>query len=160
MDYNHEDQGETFDKATGAPVGHKPPKPIVIKTDDGSVELVQTNEGDERQFKRRSRYGKVTIVKMKDYAVLLDGKKVGRVFQGEQTFERKTPGRTYVNARWTNVRWFFELDKDPAFRTKYGERRSTDRETRKDAVESMLRWRARRLDDAAKLDPGQEFVDA
>jgi hypothetical protein len=45
MDYNHEDQGETFDKATGAPVGHKPPKPIVIKTDDGVVELVLVDDG-------------------------------------------------------------------------------------------------------------------
>jgi hypothetical protein len=160
MDYNHEDQGETFDKATGAPVGHKPPKPITIKTDDGVAELVLVDDGADNIFtKRRRRGGPPMVTHMKRYAVMVDGQKIGVVYQSRATFERKTAGRTYVNSRWYNVRWYFDLDNDPAYRMKWGDRRSTDIETRKRAVEGLLHLRAYRLKSAAEADPSIEFLD-
>jgi hypothetical protein len=159
MDYNHEDQGETFDKATGEPVGPKPAKPILVETRYGAVELVQTNAGREQEFVRKRWRPSPTVVKMKEYDVLLEGQKIGEVAQALATFERRTRGRTYVNSRWHNVRWFYELDKDPAFRTKYGERRSTDYETRKRCVEALMDIRAHRLRTAAEADPSIEFID-
>lgn len=136
-------------------------KPILIKARESVVELVLTDDGANNVFEKRRRWGGEKIVtRMKRYDVMLDGKKIGEVYQDRATFERKTPGRTYVNSRWTNVRWFYDLEKDPAFRTKYGERRSTDNETRQRAVEGLLWLRTLRLEQAAEMAPDQEFADA
>lgn len=135
-------------------------KPIIVQTPSGAVQLVMTDDGANNTFEKRRRWGGAKIVThMKRYDVLFEGKKVGEVYQDRETFERKTPGRTYVNARWTNVRWFYDLDKDPAFRTKYGERRSTAQETRKNAVEGLLWLRQLRLQQAKEVDESVEFVD-
>lgn len=137
------------------------PKPILIHTRDGSAELVLIDDGANNTFEKRRRWGGEKIItRMKRYAVMVEGKKIGEVYQDRATFERKTPGRTYVNSRWTNVRWFYDLDQDPAFRTKYGERRSTAQETRQWAVEGIMNLRDHRLREAAQLEPDQEFVDA
>lgn len=135
-------------------------KPIIIVTRDGTVELVLVDDGANNVFeKRRRRGGEKIVTRMKRYDVMVDGRKVGSVYQGRATFERKTAGRTYVNSRWTNVRWFFDLDHDPAFRTKYGERRSTDCETRLRAVEGLVHLRAHRLKTAAEAPAEPKFVD-
>lgn len=76
------------------------------------IQFVQTNKGEERQHKKWRR-GTIHITKLKEYDVFatIDGErvKVGRVFQDLATFERKTPGRTYVNARWSSPRWYAQL---------------------------------------------------
>lgn len=36
-----------------------------------------------------------------------DGSIIGTVAQEMATFERRTPGRRYVNARWQSPRWFY-----------------------------------------------------
>jgi hypothetical protein len=134
-------------------------KPIIIETRYGTAELVQINAGAEQPFRRRTRFGKERIVLIKKYEVRVDGKRIGVVYQSEATFERRTPGRVYVNSRWTNVRWFYQLDPNPAYKMKYGERRSTDQETRKGALERLLDLRMHRLQAAARLPADQEFVD-
>lgn len=132
-------------------------KPILIETSDGAAELVLSPSIET--FTRRKNFGTVEVIPLKRYEVLVDGKRVGIVEQSVATFERKPRGSRIVTKRWSNVRWYFCLDKDPAFRTKFGERRSTDIETRKRAVEGLLHLRAHRLKTAAEADPTLEFID-
>lgn len=80
------------------------------------------------------RYSRRRTVKLKAYEVYApDGALIGVVYQDMQTFERKTPGRTYVNSRWQSPRWFQHLGDD-----RYGSGRRVDHETRKWALEDLL----------------------
>lgn len=44
----------------------------------------------------------------KHYDVHLDGKVLGSVLNGDETIERRTPGKRYVNARWTRKCWIYD----------------------------------------------------
>lgn len=133
-------------------------RPTWVTTPYGDVELVLTDDGASNIFTRGTRFGKKVEVRMKKYDVLLLGQKIGSVYQDTATFERKTPGRTYVNRRWRNVRWFFDMVDDPAYRLKYSPRRSSECETRRQAIEGMVYARKRYLSEAAELPEGA-FAD-
>lgn len=64
------------------------------------------------------------------YDVLVDGEVVGSVARETVTRERRTPGRRYVNARWTALGWFYY--------TTDSHRRSPERSSRADAVTQVL----------------------
>lgn len=92
------------------------------------------------------RRGKPGEIRMKRYHVLLDGVVIGEVYQDRTTFERKTPGRVYVNARWENVRW--HARRSPVGRSYY-----TYYETRLDAVLSLVGAHERALQEAKAREP-------
>ncbi len=97
------------------------------------IALVEREGSGERTFSYRRGQEK----HLRDYDVLREGVVIGHVYQDLATFERRTPGRMYVNARWSNVRWFFDHKEkigDVVF-----DRRSTDYRTRVDAIEG-LEW--------------------
>lgn len=98
------------------------------------VKLARKDQ-DEREV-QTGRYGSRRTVKLKAYDVFApDGDLIGVVYQDMHTFERRTPGRVYVNSRWQSPRWFQYLGTD---RYGYGHRR-LDHETRKWALEDLLR---------------------
>jgi hypothetical protein len=43
------------------------------------------------------------------YAVSRAGLLVGHVFRSPVTLERRTAGKRYVNARWTSLRWRYQV---------------------------------------------------
>lgn len=82
---------------------------------------------------RKVRYGKRCRVErfLKAYDVIRDGVVVGIVCERMETFEQKTPGRTYVNSRWSTPRWFSKLLGE-------GYHRMSGCNTRKQATEYLM----------------------
>lgn len=69
----------------------------------------------------------------KSFGAFWNGQRIGTVWQVFPTFERKTPGRMYVNARWTSKRprWKSEIEGARYTRLFY--------ETKRRAVEELVR---------------------
>lgn len=63
-----------------------------------------------------------------------DGVLVGNVYAGEATREDRTPGRMYVNSRWTVKAWYAT----PANETRFTRSYSIDYRSRVDAVGSLI----------------------
>lgn len=92
------------------------------------VKLVLIPESAERKVrtgKRRRR--EVTLLR---YDVMLGDTRIGEVGRRMATFEQRTPGRVYVNNRWTSPRWFYEMPDLRYIRADY--------ETRKQALENLI----------------------
>lgn len=97
-----------------------------IQVSDVRLVLVpESAQQKVRTGKRRSR--EVLLLR---YDVMLGDKRLGEVGRRMTTFEQKTPGRMYVNRRWTSPRWFFEMPDLRYIRAVF--------DTRKEALESLL----------------------
>jgi len=60
-----------------------------------------------------------------------DGTVLGVVYKGTRTWERRTPGRRYVNARGETPCWYIHGDGSGRYRISY--------DTRKQAAEELVR---------------------
>ena len=79
-----------------------------------------------REIRRRPWRGKQLI----SYEVVRAGAVLGEVGQRTTDAERRTPGRNYVNARWTTTEWYFDVP---------GEHRTFSARSRREAVANLLR---------------------
>ena len=74
-------------------------KPQTLLIDGHEVAVTQTSEGEVTSHRGKDvRTGQV-------FEVSWSGKVIGTVERRMVTRERKTPGRTYVNARWQSPGW-------------------------------------------------------
>lgn len=87
------------------------------------LELVKVGS-EEATYKRKP-------VTLTEYQVLLDGQVIGRVRRALLTRERRTKGRTYVDARWQSPGWVYTRED-----RRYG--RAWDALSRKNGVERLL----------------------
>lgn len=93
---------------------------------DVRLELIGDSKADTvRTGKRRRR--DVTLLR---YRVLHGDKEIGEVGRRMATFEQRTPGRMYVNSRWTAPRWYYEQPDHRYVRAHY--------ETRKAALIDLI----------------------
>ncbi len=72
-------------------------------TASGRVALRLLHSEKVRHSGRRSREAK--DITLTTYDVLLDGEPIGQVERAMLTREQRTPGRRYVNARWSSPGW-------------------------------------------------------
>lgn len=66
-----------------------------------------------------------------EYIVTLGAVDIGKVYQREFTREHRTPGRMYVNRRWSSLGWTYSNDLR-------GHQGRFETDTRKRAVETLL----------------------
>lgn len=67
--------------------------------EDITVEIDQVKEGEHVTHRGK------TIIVGQEFDVYLLGTFIGKVRRSMATRERRTPGRTYVNARWQSPAW-------------------------------------------------------
>lgn len=67
-----------------------------------AVVLRETNTTTRAYLPRRGLKREVTL---RRFDVLMDGQKIGEVERAMLPREQRTPGRVYVNARWTSPGW-------------------------------------------------------
>lgn len=93
----------------------------------------------------------VTLIRCEDnthgrrYHVKVKGKIIGRIERDEATFERKSAGNRFVNARWSSLRWFGVLGE---YRKQYDFPRETRAGAAKEVVEAWLREKQKQKQDA------------
>lgn len=72
--------------------------------------LTQTRAGDRIEHRGHRSRAKKTITVGREWEVSLEGKVIGTVVYRLFSRERRTPGRTYVNARWNSPGWGYRAD--------------------------------------------------
>ena len=83
---------------------------------------------------RGIRFSEKKNVRLATFDVVLDGEVIGQVARRMLTRERRTPGRRYVDARWTSPGWVY-IEK--------GQWRSREVGSRREGVEHLLRYVAK-----------------
>lgn len=78
-----------------------------------TVHLRQVNAGTPREVGRPGH--RRTVMVDREWEVYLDGTMIGSIRYGLITRERRTPGRTYVNARWSSPGWTYAYPSDPGY---------------------------------------------
>lgn len=76
------------------------------------------------------------------YAVFLDGERIGIVFATTETWERRTPGARYVNARGQKPAWQYEPEGWGQSLRTYHHKKDTRASAAFDLAEEYLREKA------------------
>lgn len=73
-------------------------------------------------------------ISLPEYEVVLNGTAIGRVYRAMLTRERRTPGRTYVNARWYSPGWRYNSSDQ-----RHWGSRGFEATSRRDGIERLVR---------------------
>ena len=108
----------------------------MVTIDPDKVTVVQVQEGEQIEHVGRLRREKRKIRVNRVWHVIYNGTIIGSVIYKLITRELRTPGRTYVNARWQSPGWAY---RNGEARSAYDFHRPLECYSKKDAVERIIR---------------------